>query len=101
MRVSRTRFLAPPCAQDCTAFKPTISPTNSADEPDFEGLVIERHAHRSLFRRVLGLRASLSACDAAYVALAEALAAPMLTCDDKLGRVHRHKARIEVVPVDS
>src|SRR5579883_2368280 len=34
MRVSRTRFLAPPCAQDCTAFKPTISPTNSADEPE-------------------------------------------------------------------
>src|SRR5579883_291212 len=36
MRVSRTRFLAPPCAQDCTAFKPTISPTNSADEPLFQ-----------------------------------------------------------------
>ena len=68
---------------------------------DFEGLVIERHAHRPLFRRVWGLRASLSAYDATYVALAEALVAPMLTCDDKLGRAHGHKAKIEVVPVDS
>jgi len=68
---------------------------------DFEGLTIERHAHRPLIRRVWGLRASLSAFDATYVALAEALAAPMLTCDEKLARAHGHKAKIEVVPVDS
>jgi len=68
---------------------------------DFEGLVIERHAHRPLFRRMWGLRTSLSAYDAAYVALAEALAVPMLTCDDKLARAHGHNAKIEVVPVDS
>lgn len=68
---------------------------------DFEGLAIERHAHRPLIRRVWGLRASLSAYDATYVALAEALAAPMLTCDEKLARAHGHKAKIEVVPVDS
>ena len=68
---------------------------------DFEGLVIERHGHRPLFRRVWGLRTSLSAYDATYVALAEALAAPMLTCDDKLARAHGHKAKIELVSVDS
>lgn len=68
---------------------------------DFEGLVIERHAHRPLLRRVWGLRSSLSAYDATYVALAEALAAPVLTCDDKLARAHGHRATIEVVPVDS
>jgi len=68
---------------------------------DFEGLVIERHAHRPLIRRVWGLRSSLSAYDATYVALAEALVAPMLTCDEKLARAHGHKAKIEVVPVDS
>lgn len=43
----------------------------------------------------------MSAYDAIYVALPEALAAPMLTCDDKLARTHGHKAKIEVVPVDS
>ena len=68
---------------------------------DFEQLVIERHAHRPLSHRIWGLRGSLSAYDAAYVALAEALAAPMLTCDDKLARAHGHSAQIEVVPIDS
>lgn len=74
-----------------------------ADEAllDFAGLVMERHAHRPLIRRVWGLRTSLSACEARSVALAEALAAPMLTCDDKLARVHGHKAKIEMVPVES
>jgi predicted nucleic acid-binding protein len=68
---------------------------------DFERLVIKRHAHWPLFRRMWALRNSLSAYDATYVALAEALAAPMLTCDDKVTRAHGHAAKIEVVPVDS
>lgn len=68
---------------------------------DFEALVIERHAHRPFLRRVWGLRTSLSAYDAAYVALAEALTASLLTCDEKVARAHGHKAKIEVVPVDS
>jgi predicted nucleic acid-binding protein len=68
---------------------------------DFEELVIERHAHRPLLRRVWGLRTALSAYDAAYVALAEALTAPMLTCDGKLARSHGHTAKIELVPIAS
>jgi len=35
MRVSRTRSLAHPCAKAALRQKPTISPTNSADEPKF------------------------------------------------------------------
>jgi predicted nucleic acid-binding protein len=68
---------------------------------DFEKLVIERHEHRPLLRRVWDLRTSLSAYDAAYVALAEALAAPMLTCDAELARAHGHNAKIEFVRSDS
>jgi predicted nucleic acid-binding protein len=68
---------------------------------DFAELVIERHPHRPLLGRIWSLRTSLSAYDAAYVALAEALAAPMLTCDDKLARAHGHSARIEIIPMDS
>jgi predicted nucleic acid-binding protein len=70
-----------------------------ADEAlaDFASLVIERHAHRELLPRIWQLRDSLTAYDAAYVALAEALDAPVLTCDAKLGRAHGHRARIEVV----
>ncbi|HJR70080.1 MAG TPA: type II toxin-antitoxin system VapC family toxin [Gammaproteobacteria bacterium] len=64
---------------------------------DFASLVIERHAHRELLPRIWQLRDSLTAYDAAYVTLAEALDAPVLTCDAKLGRAHGHRARIEVV----
>jgi predicted nucleic acid-binding protein len=64
---------------------------------DFASLVIERHAHRELLPRIWQLGDSLTAYDAAYVALAEALDAPVLTCDAKLGRAHGHRARIEVV----
>jgi predicted nucleic acid-binding protein len=64
---------------------------------DFDKLVVERHAHRSLLRRVWALRSVMSAYDAAYVALAEALAAPLLTCDEKLSRSHGHDAHIELI----
>lgn len=68
---------------------------------DFADLVIERHPHHLFLGRIWSLRTSLSAYDAAYVALAEALAAPILTCDDKLARAHGHSAKIEIVPMDS
>jgi predicted nucleic acid-binding protein len=68
---------------------------------DFAELVIERHPHHLLLGRMWSLRTSLSAYDAAYVALAEALAAPMLTCDEKLARAHGHSAKIELVAMDS
>lgn len=64
---------------------------------DLVALVIERHAHRELLPRVWELRESLTAYDGAYVALAEGLDAPVLTCDAKLARSHGHRARIEVV----
>ena len=64
---------------------------------DFEKLVVERHAHRSLLRRVWALRSVMSAYDAAYVALAEGLGAPLLTCDEKLSHSHGHDAYIELI----
>jgi len=59
--------------------------------------VIERHDHPSLIPRVWQLRNSLTVCDAAYVALAEALNAPLLTCDAKLAAAHGHRATIELI----
>jgi predicted nucleic acid-binding protein len=58
--------------------------------------VIERHPHRDLLPRIWQLRESMTAYDGAYIALAEALDAPLLTCDARLGRSHGHGARIEV-----
>ena len=44
------------------------------------------HSHRELLTRVWGLRASVTAYDASYVALAERLRAPLLTLDRRLAR---------------
>jgi predicted nucleic acid-binding protein len=64
---------------------------------DLSKLVIERHEHQSLVSRVWQLRDSISAYDGVYVALAEALDAPLLTCDSKLAGTHGHHATIELV----
>ena len=53
-----------------------------------------RHQHRDTLARVWALRESISPYDAAYVSLAEALRAPLLTCDAKLARSHGHGAEI-------
>jgi predicted nucleic acid-binding protein len=64
---------------------------------DLAGLFIERHDQQLLVQRIWQLRDSLSAYDGAYIALAEALAAPLLTCDAKLAGTHGHRAKIELV----
>lgn len=53
------------------------------------------HEHGALLPRAWALRANLSAYDAMYVALAEALRAPLLTLDAKLAATTSHHARIE------
>jgi len=64
---------------------------------DLASLVIERHEHQPLLPRIWQLRDSLTTYDGAYVALAEALEAPLLTCDAKLAGAHGHRATIELV----
>ena len=56
-----------------------------------------RHAHDDLLWRIWELRHNLTAYDAAYVALAEALDAPLVTCDAKIASARGHRARIEVI----
>ncbi|HUF11462.1 MAG TPA: type II toxin-antitoxin system VapC family toxin [Longimicrobiales bacterium] len=58
---------------------------------------LERHAHESLLPRIWELRHNLSSYDAAYVALAEALDAPLVTCDERLAAAPGHRARVEVL----
>ena len=50
-------------------------------------------------RRVWSLRGLMSAYDASYVALAEALASPLLTCDGRLAPSPGHSAQIELIAV--
>ena len=60
-------------------------------------LPLERHGHDALLDRAWALRENLTAYDAVYVALAEALDAPLLTCDAKLARAHGMAAAIQLV----
>lgn len=55
---------------------------------------LQRHLLPSLLPRIWELKANLTAYDAAYVALAEALACPLLTFDEKLRRAPGHTARV-------
>jgi predicted nucleic acid-binding protein len=73
------------------------------DEPhaphlvDVEVAQGQRHAHLDLLTRAWKLRENLTAYDAMYVALAEALDAPIVTCDTPLARAPGHRARIEAI----
>jgi predicted nucleic acid-binding protein len=60
-------------------------------------LDVERHDHHPLLSRIWALRSNLTAYDASYVALAEALDAPLLTRDGRLATASGHTARIVVV----
>ena len=64
---------------------------------DLLDLRLRRYPHRFFLRRVWELRDNLTAYDALYVALAEALDATLLTCDGKLALAPGHHARVEVI----
>jgi len=64
---------------------------------DLADLPLIRYPHGPLLERVWEMRHSVLAYDASYIALAEALDAPLLTCDARVGRAHGHRARIEAV----
>jgi predicted nucleic acid-binding protein len=58
---------------------------------------IERYTHEALLPRIWELRENLTAYDAAYVALAEALRAPLVTGDERLARAPGIRAAVEVI----
>ena len=57
---------------------------------------IARYAHQPLLTRMWALRANMTAYDAAYVALAEAMGATLLTRDERLAAAPGARARIEL-----
>lgn len=64
---------------------------------DLQELPLQRVEHTSLLWRCWELRDNLTIYDAAYVALAEALQAPLLTGDRRLARSTGPRCTIEVV----
>jgi predicted nucleic acid-binding protein len=67
---------------------------------DAAELTIERYPHVLLLRRAWELRDSLSTYDAVYVALAELLQAPLVTCDSRVANAHGHEAEVELFALD-
>ncbi len=65
---------------------------------DLDDIRAVRHDHALLRPRIWALRDNLTAYDAAYVALAEAFDAPLVTTDARLARSSGHQARIEAPP---
>lgn len=64
---------------------------------DLTDLDLHRHPHLDLIDRAWTLRSHLTAYDAMYVVLAEALGATVVTCDAPLARAPGPRARIDAI----
>lgn len=58
---------------------------------------MDRYTHEALIDRIWELRDNLTAYDAAYVALAEGLRVPLVTCDARLAGAPGIRADVEVL----
>lgn len=75
----------------------TLSSVRSAEAvEDLKNIAFVRYPHATLVDRIWGLKNTLTAYDAAYVALAEALDAPLVTMDARLARAPGIHAAVEV-----
>jgi predicted nucleic acid-binding protein len=73
----------------------TLTPARAKQAfEDFLQIPVDRYSHYVLLPRIWELRHNLTAYDAAYLALAEALDAPLITCDRALGAVRGHRADV-------
>jgi predicted nucleic acid-binding protein len=66
---------------------------------DFSALTIERYPLSLMIRDVLDLLHDFTVCDAAYVVLAKALDAPLVTADAKLSGARRLGVDLRVLRV--
>ena len=64
---------------------------------DLADFPIIRYPHDLFLSRIWALRHNVTAYDAAYLALAESLPAPLITCDARLAVAPGHRASVELV----
>lgn len=77
-----------------------ISDERAADaRSDYGDLALVRYSHAPLADRIWELRDNMTAYDAAFVALAELVEAPLVTCDGRMAAAPGHRARIELFEV--
>ncbi len=79
-------------------FRGAITPGEASQAlEDLLDLPIVRYPHHPLVARAWELRHNLTAYDAAYVALAEALGAALVTLDSGIRDAPGHRAMVEVL----
>jgi predicted nucleic acid-binding protein len=79
------------------SLRSTLGPDRAADAMlDLDDLPITRYPHGALLPRAWELRHTLPIQDGVYVSLAEALDAPLVTCDARLAGAPGIRASIEV-----
>lgn len=64
---------------------------------DFQSLPLRRWPTKRFVQRAYQLRSTHTVADGVYVALAEGIAAPLVTCDRRLAQSHGHSADIELI----
>ncbi|MGB7180466.1 MAG: type II toxin-antitoxin system VapC family toxin [Burkholderiaceae bacterium] len=64
---------------------------------DLADLNITRYPHQMLLPRIWELRSNATVYDAAYLVLAEALDATLLTCDKALENIPGHRGDVEIL----
>ncbi len=79
------------------ALRGILSPERSAIVlQNLGNIKMTRYPHTALLHRIWQLRDNLTAYDAAYIALAEALDAPLLTLDGRLAQAPGQRATVEL-----
>ena len=63
---------------------------------DLESIRMIRYPHAPLLERIWNLRGNLTPYDVAYIALAEALDAPLVTTDTRLAQARGNHATVEL-----
>lgn len=74
----------------------TLTRANQALE-DFTGLPVVYYPHQPFLPRIWAMRHNITTYDAAYITLAEAMPATLLTCDERLAAAKGHAAQIEII----
>jgi len=75
-----------------------ITPERGSESlADLADLPLTRYPHGPLLERAWEMRESFSMYDAVYLVLAEALEAPLVTCDARIARAHGHRAQVQVL----